>query len=78
MLRRDLAVGTQLIDLDGQDAERLADVVVQLTPDAAAFLLLRVNQPAGQLFERLFGPPAFDRSPLAAARWSAGALRSAR
>ena len=38
--RWDLSLGTQLINLDGQNTERLADMVVQLTPDAAAFFLL--------------------------------------
>src|SRR5882672_3084688 len=57
--RCDLSVGPQLIDLDGHDAERLADVIVQLTPDAAALFLLCVNQPPGEILEYLVGPLAF-------------------
>src|SRR5260370_690999 len=53
--RRDLPVGTQPINLDRQDTERLADVIVQLTPDAAAFFLLCVNQPPGEILECLLG-----------------------
>ena len=33
-------------------------MVVQLTSDPGAFLLLRVNQPAGELFDGLFDQPA--------------------
>src|SRR5882672_9347380 len=51
--RCDLSVGPQLIDLDGHDAERLADVIVQLTPDAAALFLLCVNQPPGEILEAI-------------------------
>ena len=49
-------VGAQLIEPDGQHAEHLADVIVQLAPDAAALLLLGMDQPAGELFELLFAP----------------------
>ena len=55
-IRRPL-IGAQLIESDGQDAEHLADVIVQLAPDAASLLFLGMDQPAGELFE-LGGPLA--------------------
>src|SRR5215212_10524447 len=48
-------VGAELVDADRQYAEHLADMVVQLPSDAAAFLLLGVNEPAGELLELPFG-----------------------
>jgi hypothetical protein len=44
-----------LVDLDHQHTQKLADMVVELAADAASFLFLGVNEPAGQFFERQFG-----------------------
>jgi hypothetical protein len=53
--RRRGASSTQLVDLDREDTQHLADVVVQLTADSAALLFLRVNQPPGELLDSFFG-----------------------
>ena len=37
--RRDLSAGTKLIDFNRQETQRLADVIVQLAPDAAALAI---------------------------------------
>ena len=53
-------IGVELIDLDGQDSKHLADVIVQFAADAAPFLLLRVDQAAGYVFQLGFRAPAFQ------------------
>ena len=49
--RREPGIGAELIDFDRQQAEPLADVVVQFTPDPAPLLFLCVNQASGQILE---------------------------
>ena len=42
-------IGTELIELDGQNRELLIDVVVQFTRNAGAFRLLFAEQPSAQV-----------------------------
>ena len=42
-------IGTEPIELDGQDRELLIDVVVQFTRNAGAFRLLFAEQPSAQV-----------------------------
>jgi hypothetical protein len=62
--RRRGRVRAQLVDLDHQNAQQLADMVVELATDAASLLFLGMNESPGQLFERQFGLFALGDVPV--------------
>src|SRR5262245_929993 len=50
-------IGTEPIELDGQDRELLIDVVVQFTGNAGAFRLLFAEQPSAQVANSFVAHP---------------------
>src|SRR5208283_4758354 len=57
LLARSGRIALQTSYLHAQEGQSLVDIVVQIARDPAPLLLLRIDQPAAQIAEHLFGEP---------------------